>query len=531
MTRMTRKLLFVLTLWVLPMSLHAALIEISSDTSLTGNGGFGSAFIDPVGGLAYFGSSTTFTIGTSTVSAVVGVNISTFGIVNNSFYFNQITNLAVSAFDQGTRFGYFVSTGSPAGIEAISYTSFFGVAIASTTFASGQNNIGTAVIDSTNHFGYFGTQTSPSIVIKVQLPDGVNVSSISIISTITLPSGLNFLSASVIDTQNGFAYFGSSTTPGAVAKIDLSNFTLAGPPLTFASGEGGVGSAVIDVAGGTAYFGTHDSPGKVIKVGLASFSETGSRTLSLGDNDLTTAVIDPTVSLAVFGTNTSSGIVIPIHLNDFSKGTETTLPASFLRSAVIDSVNHYATFGTYTTPGSVLKVDMIGGLPEIFAQPTNAIVHAGENVTLAILAEGRSMTYQWQKNGINIPGATSAGYSFIAASADDQATLDCIVTNSNGSTASALVTLTIIPVVKAFPNPWRADRHTGIPITFDGLLPNSTVKIFNLAAHWVKTLPAGTSTWDLKNDAGQMVASGYYLFLSTTGNANQTSHGKIAVIR
>lgn len=86
-------------------------------------------------------------------------------------------------------------------------------------------------------------------------------------------------------------------------------------------------------------------------------------------------------------------------------------------------------------------------------------------------------------------------------------------------------------MVRVFPNPWRADRHTGVNLTFDGLLPNSTVKIFNLAAHWVKTLPVGTFTWDLTNDTGQTVASGYYFYLVTTGNDKQTSHGKIAIIR
>ncbi len=111
------------------------------------------------------------------------------------------------------------------------------------------------------------------------------------------------------------------------------------------------------------------------------------------------------------------------------------------------------------------------------------------------------------------------------------AAFHCVVTNANGSITSSDATVTIIPIVKAYPNPWRADRHSGIPITFDGLLPNATLKIFNLAAHWIRTLPAGSNTWDLKNDAGQMVASGYYFFLATTGNSNQTTHGEIAVIR
>jgi len=91
--------------------------------------------------------------------------------------------------------------------------------------------------------------------------------------------------------------------------------------------------------------------------------------------------------------------------------------------------------------------------------------------------------------------------------------------------------LTIIPVVRVFPNPWRADRHTGVNLTFDGILPNSTIKIFNLAAHWIKTLPVGTSTWDLTNDQGQKVASGYYFYLVKSRDDKQTVEGKLAIIR
>ncbi len=524
MKRIQKIALVLLALGFASRPVHGALAVISSVTSPSGEGGYGSAMIDTANDFMAFGSSTPFDAGLFQFSYLAEIQISTFTYISRTHFFNDLVNLQSVAFDPTNGYSYWSSSGTTPGLQKLHLAA--PITASSATYLSGTQPIGTGVLDTTNQFGYFGTATSPSVILKVDLSD------LTLVSTITLPSGLEYLSASVIDSQNNFAYFGSSTTTGAVAKIKLSDFTLAGT-LTFNSGEGGVASAVIDNTSGFAYFGTHDSPGKIVKVRLESLTRAGAQTLQNGENDLTSAVIDPAISLAVFGTNTSTGILIPIHLVDFSKGTSLTMGAgeNYLRSAVIDTTNDFAYFGSYATPGVVTQVDLLFGLPEVFVQPRDAIIHPGEIVTLAILAEGRGMTYQWQKNGTDISGATLASYTFTAASTDDQSVFRCVVTNSFGSTASSGATVTIIPIVKAFPNPWRVDRHAGLNITFDGMLPNATLKIFNVAAHWVRTLPTGANTWDLKNDAGQTVASGYYYFLSTTGNENQKSRGTIAIIR
>jgi hypothetical protein len=69
-------------------------------------------------------------------------------------------------------------------------------------------------------------------------------------------------------------------------------------------------------------------------------------------------------------------------------------------------------------------------------------------------------------------------------------------------------------------------------MVFDNLQPDSEVKIFTLAGKWVRTLraPAGSVTWDLKNDAGENIASGYYLYLLKDLDGKQL-RGKVAVIR
>jgi hypothetical protein len=86
--------------------------------------------------------------------------------------------------------------------------------------------------------------------------------------------------------------------------------------------------------------------------------------------------------------------------------------------------------------------------------------------------------------------------------------------------------------VQAMPNPWRSDRHSGTPVTFNNLLTGSTIKIFTASGHWVRTLNASTGnvTWDLTNNKGANVASGVYLYLVTAGSS-QKAEGKIVVIK
>lgn len=86
---------------------------------------------------------------------------------------------------------------------------------------------------------------------------------------------------------------------------------------------------------------------------------------------------------------------------------------------------------------------------------------------------------------------------------------------------------------KAFPNPWRVDKHANSSVTFDGMPGGSKIKIFTISAHLVKELTAdssGIATWDRMNNSGQSVASGIYIYLIIDPQGNDTT-GKIAIIK
>jgi len=83
--------------------------------------------------------------------------------------------------------------------------------------------------------------------------------------------------------------------------------------------------------------------------------------------------------------------------------------------------------------------------PQIMAQPTNQTVTAGQSASFSVSATGAApLTYQWQKNGSPISGATAATYTTPpTTSADNGAQFAVVVTNSKGSVTSNAATLAV----------------------------------------------------------------------------------------
>ena len=84
----------------------------------------------------------------------------------------------------------------------------------------------------------------------------------------------------------------------------------------------------------------------------------------------------------------------------------------------------------------------------------------------------------------------------------------------------------------AFPNPFKpSEGHT--QITFTNLASICTIKIFTLTGDLVKTMVAndgsGQAAWNAKNDAGESVVSGLYLFVIDSGQ--DVKRGKLVIIK
>jgi len=103
------------------------------------------------------------------------------------------------------------------------------------------------------------------------------------------------------------------------------------------------------------------------------------------------------------------------------------------------------TAGTVTSAAATLTVTAAAVAPTITTPPANQTVTAGQTATFTVVAGGTApLSYQWQKSGVNIAGATSASYTTqVTTTTDSGSTFDVVVTNTAGTVTSAAATLTV----------------------------------------------------------------------------------------
>ncbi|HYR74724.1 MAG TPA: PQQ-dependent sugar dehydrogenase [Pyrinomonadaceae bacterium] len=105
--------------------------------------------------------------------------------------------------------------------------------------------------------------------------------------------------------------------------------------------------------------------------------------------------------------------------------------------------------------------------PSITAHPSNQTVTVGQDATFSVSAIGSTpLSYQWQRNMVDISGATSSSYTFSSTTlADNGAKFRCVVSNAFGTATSNEATLTVQP-----PPPMLVtEQNTDVAIAFDSV--------------------------------------------------------------
>jgi poly(3-hydroxybutyrate) depolymerase len=162
-----------------------------------------------------------------------------------------------------------------------------------------------------------------------------------------------------------------------------------------------------------------------------------------------------------------NGVAIPNATANFY----TTSPTSTTDNGATFSCTMSNGSGSLTSIPATLTVNTEPAGPMITAHPVDQIVIAGQPVAFSAAATGTgTLSYQWQKNGINILGATTASYTIPAPIVPDcGAAFRVVVTDAAGSTTSRRATLTVNPAVGApvmITNIARARVLTGQTATF-----------------------------------------------------------------
>ncbi len=113
-------------------------------------------------------------------------------------------------------------------------------------------------------------------------------------------------------------------------------------------------------------------------------------------------------------------------------------PITISSSATIKAVALMAGMTDSSIATGIYVISPSSAAPSITTQPTGQSVTVGQTATFTVTASGNpAPSYQWQRNGSNISGATSASYTTPATViGDDGATFRCVATNSSGSATS-----------------------------------------------------------------------------------------------
>lgn len=157
-------------------------------------------------------------------------------------------------------------------------------------------------------------------------------------------------------------------------------------------------------------------------------TSSGTNTLSYVD------VVNPSLP-GLYSLSSASAVISTLTNNDVVVITGTPR-AGTIRSTLAGILLHY-------TPGGS-NPPLIEAQP----QPPTGALFAGQALNLEVLASGSAtLAYQWRRDGVAIPQATTAALAQPAATALDSGDYDVIVSNRFGSATSAVARISIAEIV------------------------------------------------------------------------------------
>ncbi|HUL16609.1 MAG TPA: choice-of-anchor D domain-containing protein, partial [Terriglobales bacterium] len=169
-----------------------------------------------------------------------------------------------------------------------------------------------------------------------------------------------------------------------------------------------------------------------VNFGTVTVGSKGSQNVTLsnqGSADLTISLIS--VNATAVG---ATGMTTPATIKAGQSATLTlsyspTVAASMTGNVTITSNDPHTPSFAVAVSGTSTATAVA---PTITTAPANRTVTAGQTATFAVVAAGTApLSYQWQKSGANIAGATGASYTTPATTtADSGSTYRVVVSNS-----------------------------------------------------------------------------------------------------
>jgi hypothetical protein len=158
-------------------------------------------------------------------------------------------------------------------------------------------------------------------------------------------------------------------------------------------------------------------------------------------------------------------------------------------SGAIDDIRFY---NRDLTSADVQALYLTGGVfpPAIVTQPTGTSLYVGDNFKMSGLASGTfPLTYQWQKNGVNLPGATNTSLIFNPLQSTNGGNYTLVANNPYGTITSAVAVVQLTPffLTNALAGYWNFDDGSGSGIAADSSPNGNTATLISF--------PDTTSEW------------------------------------
>ena len=271
---------------------------------------------------------------------------------------------------------------------------------------------------------------------------------------------------------------GSGTPPAAPTASSVSASTVAGQSVAITlpvSGSGAYPRIISQPANGTVGLSTNGSTYVATYYPAVGFGGTDTFTFAAyngyNNSALATATVkvgggsgpiaptittQPASQTVTAGANVSFSVVAngtaPLSYQWQKNGVNVAGATATSLSMVVVTTANAGTYrvivsnaaGSVTSAAATLTVNSVAAAPTITTQPASATVAAGGNISFIVVATGTApLSYQWQKDGVNVAGATAASLSLVNVSSANAGNYRVIVSNTAGSVTSATATLTV----------------------------------------------------------------------------------------
>src|SRR5215469_6420193 len=377
----------------------------------------------PVNQTVTAGQSATFTVAASGTAPLSyqwqknGANIS--GATSSSY-----STAATTTSDNGSTYDVVVSNSAGTVTSNVATLTVNAAPAPAIQVSSSSFNFGNDVV---------GTTTSQTLTITNTGTAALNITQINKTGAAFSASGFTLpLNLSAGQLANITVAFLPTAVGAASGSLSIVSNAPTSPTSVSLSGTGVAGTLTLGVTPTSLAFGN-------VNVSGTSTPQTVTVT-NTGNAQVSISSVATSQPFAVSGFSGS----VTLNPNQSLPLTVVFAPTSAVSSTGALTI-------TSTASSSPNSVSLTGtgvaqpAVPTITSQPVNQTVTAGQSATFTVAASGTApLSYQWQKNGANISGATSSSYSTAATTTSDNgSTYDVVVSNSAGTVTSNVATLTV----------------------------------------------------------------------------------------